>query len=244
MRTKKSFFSLVVALVMLLGMMGFSESKIRAEEDPRATNVTISDKGIMTWDSDGDYKYEISAYKVKTPAESSYTTFYTTKREVNLFSVYSGNGCRKGDYDIRIGVVYTDEEQNKEIYELVWEGKYSFTPAKAELTMPANLRVEGNDLVWDASTAGGEEVTDTSVYYYCYVRKKSSITGEGVMSYGEYVYTNRIPLADVFHPGVYDYSFKIEARAKGYPYSLEYKTEWKEYDKIPGSKCTHEQHDR
>ncbi|MBR3056672.1 MAG: DUF4214 domain-containing protein [Clostridiales bacterium] len=226
MRSKKSVFSFFIAVVMFLGMIGFSQLTVLADEDTRITNLKVSDDGMLTWDADGEYSFHI----YMQVSEHGYVSIYLgNEREYNLIPHYVSNGSQSGEYKVTLSIAVWNETNTSCKSEGSKNVTYYYHSAKETLSTPKNVRVEGDYLVWDASTSGGEKVTDTTISYRYYVNGKSSITGQGYISVSDKTTSNKVALAEIFRQGTCDYHIEIYAEAIGYPTSDRYKDDWKDY---------------
>ncbi len=140
---RKTMFSALLVFAMLFSFVGFGVRDVRAET-LEFSNVKISDDGIMTWDPlKGIGKYEIHLEREHNVLLyfSERTGSNTTSFDINEYLE------RIKAYDDLYYVTLTARDASGNLYE--WKGLYQFSNPNKRLPVPANARLEGDQLVWD-----------------------------------------------------------------------------------------------
>ena len=228
MHTRKSFWSGILALLLLLTMLpvtGVQESRVLADEDlPSIQNVNLSASGILTWDP----VQSVKRYEVKLVLKN---TSYT--RKVNTASVPAKVDVREICYsmgylsqDIKVTIVGVTYSPYRTLLTQTTSIVYTYKAKGAQLKSPTNLRWKGNVLTWDKPNQ------DAQYRLYLYFKPEGETEYYLDTSFQDYQETS-FDLSKYLVYGTHSYQIRIQAYKYGYPNSKKadaYRNDYK-YDK-------------
>ena len=140
---RKTLFSTLLVLAMLLSMLGLDAGKVSAAATLSFSNVHLSSDGILTWDpisNPGTTCCWISFHTDKMTR-----TYDAGNGRCDLNKILIDNKFESGTYPVTLE--QHDADSNK--YE--WKSSYTFVNPNPLTRMPqaTNIRWEGDAIVWD-----------------------------------------------------------------------------------------------
>ncbi|MBO4495037.1 MAG: DUF1328 domain-containing protein, partial [Clostridiales bacterium] len=201
MRTKRQWLSILLVLSMVAGALGFGGVKSVSADNGKITNVQISKDYILTWDAvEG-----AETYTLQLPREWG-------SSKTNSFDI-GAHFCKLGMPDGNYNVYITAYGKvNGETKSLAGSGFFYFDYVSPlpKLSTPQNIRLEGDELVWDPVKSMTDDEVKYKIDHRCIGGMSHAIT--------ETIKTTktRIPVTEFTQHGTHDYEISIRAYAENH----------------------------
>ena len=197
MRTKRQWLSILLVLAIVAGALGFGSVHSVAAYGT-ITNLQISDKYILTWDA-----YEgADSYTLQMPGR--HVNSNTNSFDANAFMMQYGKPS--GRYSVCV-MAYGMVDGTREHLATSAFLYFDYVSSLPKLSTPQNIRLEGNEVVWDPVKATTDDEVKYSFYHECLGGKSYIITNEIITN------KTRVPISELGQHGTFDYKISIKASA-------------------------------
>ncbi len=199
MRRNKCFFSIILVLAMLLSGVGIKTKTFAAAT---FTNVSISSKGILSWDpvaDAGNYYVDIGEGDI---------TLSSTVLSYDLKAYCDSKYERSGSFTVKLRAYGS----NGGAPLAQWSGSYSYSSPYPAIGEIKDFTFGEEYLTWTSVTCNGQEVPDVEYEVF------ATVSENGNMLAWSRRITNE-PKLDIYEfikVGTYEYGFSVVARAPGY----------------------------